>query len=253
MSFTVSTAFFIALALAFVRSIAWISICPPFANPSVPLMVKIALAGAIAFFAAGTLQHDALPQSDAQIVVQLVVQALVGLALGYVVSLFVSTIAAAGSLIDVFSGINLPEAIDPLSLHQAGLFSQLFNLISTTLLVTTGGAAVIVEGFMRSFQAVGTSFPPTTLSHLSNVIISDVVYFLGAVAEIAAPVVAVLFGTQILLALLAKAVPQVNVYVLGMPLQIVIGLVGVGAVIATLPGNVTNLVGRALAQLFGSG
>ena len=149
-----------------------------------------------------------------------------------------------------------PKPAREWSAYQSAIFRDIAEGRKHSVIRARAGAGkttVIVEGFMRSFQAVGTSFPPTTLSHLSNVIISDVVYFLGAVAEIAAPVVAVLFGTQILLALLAKAVPQVNVYVLGMPLQIVIGLVGVGAVIATLPGNVTNLVGRALAQLFGSG
>jgi flagellar biosynthesis protein FliR len=52
--------------------------------------------------------------------------------------------------------------------------------------------------------------------------------------------------------LLAKAAPQINVFVFGMPLQILVALIGVGAAIVALPSDVVNLVGRAIGQLFGA-
>ena len=73
----------------------------------------------------------------------------------------------------------------------------------------------------------------------------------AAAVEIAAPVIVVLFCTQILLALLAKAAPQINVFVFGMPLQIAVALIGVGVAIVALPSDVVNLVGRSMTQLFG--
>jgi flagellar biosynthesis protein FliR len=252
MTFHLSAAFATALTLAFVRSVAWVTVCPPFSNSSIPNMVKIGFAAAIALFAAATLQHDPLPQSDAQVLTQLVVQALVGFVLGFVVSLFVSAVVAAGSLVDLFSGLNLPQAVDPLSLQQTAIFGQFYNLVVTALLFTTGAAVVIVEGFLKSFKAVGTSFPPTTTASLAQTVTGDAVTFFAAAVEIAAPVIVVLFCTQILLALLAKAAPQINVFVFGMPLQIVVALIGVGAAIVALPNDVINLVGRAMTQLFGS-
>ncbi len=251
MTFHLSAAFAIALVLAFVRSVAWVTICPPFSNSSIPMMLKIGFAAAIAFFAAGTLQHDALPLTDAQVITAIVVQAVVGVVLGFVVSLFVTTVVAAGSLIDLFSGINLPQAVDPLSQQQTAIFGQFYNLLLTTLLFTTGASVVIVGGFMRSFRAVGTSLPKTTPGSLAQTITGDVVTFFAAAVEIAAPVIVVLFCTQILLALLAKAAPQINVFVFGMPLQIAVALIGVGAAIVALPSDIVNLVGRAMAQLFG--
>lgn len=251
MTFNFTPEFAIAMALAFVRSIAWVMVCPPFSNASIPNTVKIGFAGSIAFFAAGTLQHDVLPQSDAQVMIQIVVQSLVGVLLGFVVALFVNAIVAAGSLIDLFSGINLPQAIDPLSLQQTEIFGQFYNLVLIALLFTTGGSVIIVEGFVKSFQAVGTSFPPTTAASAAQTITGDVVNFFAAAVEIAAPVIVVLFCTQILLALLAKSVPQINVFVFGMPLQILVALIGVSVAILALPSDVTNLVGRALSQLYG--
>jgi flagellar biosynthesis protein FliR len=246
-----SAAFAVALTLAFVRSVAWVTICPPFSNSSIPMMLKIGFAAALAFFAAGTLQHDPLPQTDAQVLTAIVVQAVVGTVLGFVVSLFVTTIVAAGSLIDLFSGLNLPQAIDPLSQQQTAIFGQFYNLLMTTLLFTTGSVVIIVEGFVRSFHAVGTSLPATTSGAVAATITGDVTSFFAAAVEIAAPVIAVLFCTQIVLALLAKAAPQINVFVFGMPLQILLALLAVGVAIVALPGDVDTLVGRAMTQLFG--
>ena len=115
MSFNLSADFAVALVLAFVRSVAWVTICPPFSNSAIPRMVKIGFAGAFAFFAAGTLQHDPLPQSDAQVVVADRHPGRSSASCsGYVVSLFVTAVVGAGRLVDLFSGVNLPQAIDPL-------------------------------------------------------------------------------------------------------------------------------------------
>src|SRR6202044_2046970 len=166
MTFHLSAAFSVRLVLAFVGSVAWVTICPPFSNRSIPMMLKIGFAGAVAFFAAGTLQHDVLPSSDAQVITAIVVQAVVGVVLGFVVSLFVTAVVAAGSLIDLFSGLNLPQAIGPLSQQQTAIFGQFYNLVLMALLFTSGAAIVIVEGFVKSFQAVGTSLPKTTAGAL---------------------------------------------------------------------------------------
>jgi flagellar biosynthetic protein FliR len=252
MTFHLSSTFATAFVLALVRASAWVTICPPFSNKGIPAMAKIGIALGIAFDAAGRLQHDPMPTSDAAVLTQLVVQVLVGLLLGVVVSLFVSAVAAAGNLADLFSGLNLPPSSDPRSQQQAPLFGQFYNLITTALLFTTGAVLVIVDGFIHSFSAIGTTFPPTTMSSVTNVLTNDVTTFFAAAVEIAAPVIAVLFAAQVLLALLAKAAPQINVFVFGFPLQILLALAAIGLALVALPSAVTNLVGRATVQLFGA-
>jgi len=154
-----SSAFAVAFVLALVRASAWVVICPPFANKSIPAMAKIGIALGIAVDAAVTLQHDTLPSTNSQILTQVLVQAAIGFVLGFVISLFVTAVVAAGSLIDLFSGLNLPQALDPLSLQQTPIIGQFYNLVATALLFTTGSVLVIVDGFLRSFKAVGTTLP----------------------------------------------------------------------------------------------
>ena len=251
MTLPFSPAYAVAFVLALVRASAWVVICPPFANKSIPAMAKIGISLGIAVEAAVTLQHESLPSSDSQILAQVLVQASIGFVLGFIVSLFVTAVVAAGSLIDLFSGLNLPQALDPLSLQQTPIIGQFYNLVATALLFTTGAVLVIVDGFLRSFKAVGTTLPHITMGTVANVITGDVTTFFAAAVEIAAPVIVVLFCTQILLALLAKAAPQINVFVFGMPLQIAVALIGVGVAIVALPSDVVNLVGRSMTQLFG--
>lgn len=251
MTLHLSASFAIAFVLALVRASAWVTMCPPFSNSSIPAMAKIGIALGLAAEAAARLQHDPLPSTDAQVITQLIIQVMVGIVLGFVVSLFVSAMTSAGSLIDLFGGLNLPQALDPLSLQQTPILGQFYNMVTTALLFTTGAVLVIVNGFLRSFDAVGTSLPRTTINNVAGILTSDVTTFFAAAVEIAAPVIVVLFATQILLALLAKAAPQINVFVFGFPLQILLALAGVGLALVAMPGDVTNLVGRATTQLFG--
>ena len=251
MNFAFSSSWAIAFFLAFVRASAWVVICPPFANKSIPAMAKIGIALGLGFASAGTLQHGNLPTTDAEIIVQVLVQVAIGLTLGFVVSMFVSAITAAGSLIDLFAGLNLPQALDPLSQQQTPIIGQFYNLVGMALLFTTGSVLVIVDGFLRSFKAVGTTLPHLTMGTMARVLTHDLTTFFAAAVEIAAPVIAVLFATQILLALLAKAAPQINVFVFGFPLQIFVAVVGVGLALVALPTDVTNVVGHATTQLLG--
>ncbi len=252
MSFHLSVDFAIAFVLALVRASAWVVVCPPFSTKAIPSMAKIGVALGLAYVAAGTLQHGPLPTSDVAIITQVVIQVLIGLVLGFVVLVFVSAVSAAGNLVDLFSGLNLPPSIDPLSLQQTPILGQFYNLVATALLFTTGAVFVIVDGFLRSFKAIGTTLPKgITYGSVARILTGDVTTFFAAAVEIAAPVIVVLFATQVLLALLAKAAPQMNVFVFGFPLQILVALVAVGMALVALPSDVTNLVGRATAQLFG--
>jgi flagellar biosynthesis protein FliR len=253
MSFQFSAAFAVAFFLALVRASTWVVFCTPFSSKAIPSVAKIGIALGLALVAAGTLVHEPLPTTDVQVITQVVIQALIGLLLGFVVSMFVSAVAAAGSLVDLFSGLNLPPSIDPLSLQQSPILGQFYNLIATALLFTTGAVFVIVDGFLRSFKAVGTTLPKgVSFGSVARVLTNDLTTFFAAAVEIAAPVIVVLFATQIVLALLAKAAPQMNVFVFGFPLQILVALAAVGAALVALPSDVTDLVGRSMTQLFGA-
>jgi flagellar biosynthetic protein FliR len=251
MTLHLSIAALIAFFLALVRGSAFLNFCPPFSNGAIPFMAKVGIAGGLAVAAVPTLSKDALPLSTGGLVVALVIQVVIGALIGLVIQLFFGAVQGAGALVDQFSGLNLPPAIDPLSLDQTPLLAQLYEWIATVLIFVSGADLLLAQGFIRSFSVVGTTIPERDIQDLPTFLSADLVAFFAAAAEIAAPLVAVVLAAQLLLGLLAKSAPQANVYALGFPLQLLLVIGGLGLAAVALPADVANLVGRGLSQLFG--
>lgn len=243
----------VAFFLALWRGTAFLYFCPPFANNMIPFVAKTAIAAGLAVSAVPTLSHQALPTTTPTLIEALVVQIIVGALMGFVVQLFVGAVQAAGTIIDQFSGLNLPPAVDPLSVNQSPILGQLYEWMATILIFVSGAYLLLAQGFIHSFTAVGVTISARDVQQLPTFLSSDLVSFFAASVEIAAPLVAVVFVAQILLGLLAKSAPQANIYMLGFPLQVLLVLGGLGLAMVALPSDVTNLVGRGVSQLFGGG
>lgn len=239
-------AFFLALA----RTIAWLSLVPPFSSRrTIPPMATIAVAAGLSLLVAPLVPAAAIPTTVAGLIGGLVIQVMTGAAMGFIVMLLLSTFSATGAFVDLMGGINLPPSLDPLSLEQTPLLGQFYEQVALVLLFVSGGYLVMVDGFVRSFQAPALTLASTSL--LVRVLVVDLSTFFVSALEIAAPLLAALFATQVALALLSKAAPQVNVWLLGMPLQIFIALILVAIGIAVVPNAVGNLVSRAVADATG--
>ena len=243
----------VAFFLALLRATAFLYFCPPFSNNMIPFLAKVGIGAGLAMAAVPSVSHDPLPLSLPSLVGALLVQIAVGALIGFVVQLFVGAVQGAGSMVDQFSGLNLPPAIDPLSLDQSPLLARMYEWMATVLIFVSGAFLILAQGFVRSFAVIGTTVPEHDMQQLPTFLSSDLVSFFAASAEIAAPLVAVVFVAQILLGLLAKSAPQANVFVLGFPLQILLVLGGLGLAMVALPSDVTNLVTRSMSQLFGGG
>jgi flagellar biosynthesis protein FliR len=238
----------LALLLAFVRAGAWLVVVPPFSNrQTIPPMAVVGVAGGLALLAAPHLAQTPIPTSTPGLIASVLTQAATGVALGLSIRVLLAAATSAGSMIDLFGGLNLPPSIDPLSENQTPLFGQLFEQVAMTLLFVTNGEMLLVHGFEASFNAPGLTL--SSGSTLSSVLISDLATFFTATLEIAAPIIIVLFTAQVGLALLAKAAPQVNVWVLGFPIQAMLSLIFVAIAIKVLPTSVANLLDRALQDM----
>ena len=149
-----------------------------------------------------------------------VLQVFAGLALGFVAVLVFSVFQSAGSLIDLFSGLTIAQVYDPLSGSASGSFGRFYQLLATTLLFAIDGHLLLVRGFLTSFDAA----PLTEISTGAGaeVLTRGIGLFFLAAIEIAAPLLAALFLTEVALGLLSRAAPQMNVFVLGIPLKILL-------------------------------
>ncbi len=243
MSFQLDPIWLLAFLLVLARAVAWLVVVPPFSNASVvPRPVLIGLAAGLALLSAGHVPASAIPTDTAGLIGALVEQVFSGVMLGLPVQILLSAIGSAGGMIDMFGGLNLPPAIDPLSVNQTPILGQLYEQVAIVLLFITNGEMLLVKGFTLSLGKGDIML--TSNGFGANVLTADLATYFTATLEIAAPLVAVLFATQIGLALLAKAAPQMNVWLLGFPVQIMMSLILVAIGVQVLPGPLANLIGR---------
>lgn len=243
----------VAFLLVLGRALGWLMVVPPFSDrQSIPPVATMSVASGLAVLIAPTLPASMIPLTAAGFIGSLVVQFATGAAIGLVVSLLISTATTAGSLLDLSGGLNLPSSIDPLSLDQTPMLGQFYQQVAVILLFVSGGYTLLVDGFARSFQAPGFALGAT--GRIGEVLVVDLATMFTSALEIASPILVVLFASQILLALLSRAAPQMNVWILGMPIQIFLAITLVAVGISVLPDYMGTILTRALgdtAHLFG--
>lgn len=243
MSFSLDPVWLLAFFLVFVRALAWLVVVPPFSNRAViPVPALIGIAAALGILGSHQVPASAIPTDTAGLIGALVLQIFSGVMLGLPVQILLSAISSAGGMIDMFGGLNLPPSLDPLSQNQTPLLGQLYEQVAMVLLFVTNGEMLLVHGFTVSLGQHAIMLGPS--GYATDVLITDVATYFTAMLEIAAPLVAVLFATQIGLALLAKAAPQVNAWLLGFPLQALMSLVFVAVGVQVIPGYLAGLLSR---------
>jgi flagellar biosynthetic protein FliR len=130
----------------------------------------------------------------------------------------------AGQLMDFQIGLSMASVFDPLTLAQTPITGNLLHLITCAALIRTGGLHELIAAAAASFDTI-----PPGGAVMGGGLFMSAVGLLGEVVaaglRIAMPVVASLFVIDVALGILVKTVPQMNVFVVGMPLKMIAGLV----------------------------
>lgn len=229
----------VAYLLAMARCVAWLFVAPPFGTKVIPIPVKVGLAGALTIAAGPRIDASEVRLDTFGLLSAVVTQVVVGVALGFFALLLLSAIQAAGNLIDLFAGFTMAQVYDPMSGAGASVFGRTYQIVGTTILFVSGGHLVLVRGFLRSFDAV----PLDRLTSVNaELITAHLGLFIVAACEIAAPVLAAMFLSEVALGLLTRAAPQLNALQLGLPLKALLALLLTGLALPLLPMTMDNLV-----------
>lgn len=247
MTLDVNALWLIAFLLVLARAVAWLTVVQPFATRGVvPTMVTVAVGAALALMVVPHLERSALPVTTAPLIGDLVVQVLTGLAMGFVVQLMISAVSAAGTFLDQVGGLTLQPAMNPVGVTEPPLLGNFYRQVVILLLFSTNGYLLMIEGFSRSFA--GPAFTLGATRTVGTVVVTDLQTFFVSALEIAGPIMVVLFASQIVLALVARAAPQANVWFLGLPVQVMLVLLLVALTVSAVPNELANLLGRGLGD-----
>jgi len=234
----------IGFLLAVVRASAWLVAVPPFNTRMIPARAKIGFAVALAIPVAPQVAATAPEPEVGPLVLAVLLQVAIGLALGFVVQLVFAAVQAAGELIDVFAGFTIAATFDPFTNATQAVFGRFYQLLAVALLFALDGHIMLVHGFLTSFTAVPTGVPD--LGAGSGVLVDALGLFFLSALTIAAPLIGALFLTEVALGLLSKAAPQMNVFMLGFSIKILLTFGLVGLALPLLPRAVDTLLQGAV-------
>jgi flagellar biosynthetic protein FliR len=211
--------------LLFVRFSALVSVLPFMAWRGVPVLNRIGFAAFLSFlvYSATGMEAEPLPSHFLLFALAAAGNALFGLALGFLVVLTFTAVRIAGQLVDMQSGLLMSAVLDPQHGGQETVFGQFYYSLAVVLFLSLNAHHVLLATLARSAELV----PPGSLGMAPAVLPSFLALFSQMFImafQLAAPVMIVLILTDIALGLISKTVPQLQVFVEGMPLKVGIAL-----------------------------
>jgi len=223
---------FISFFLVFFRISAILFTAPLFANRNIPRRIKVSLALVITIVMITSLNQQAkldgalLVQSQnvVGLLVMIFREVLFGIAIGYTAQLTFMGIQMAGQLIGQDMGFGMMRIMDPTTRANATIVSQYKVTVSMLIFLIIGGHHYILVALAKSFSVVPLAqwrVSGPFVEHVNTVFSS----IFSTALKIAIPITATIFLTKIALAIIARTMPQMNVFIIGFPLQISMGLI----------------------------
>jgi flagellar biosynthesis protein FliR len=210
--------------LALTRILAILVQVPVFGSEVVPTQVKLGLSVILAMI---VLPWSPLPAGVEAIpwllyATLILRELIIGLLAGFAAALTFGAFQITGKLIDMSSGFGAGQVFNPAMSEAGGTLDQFFILVVMLYFMLTNGHHVFLQGLQATFRLLPLNQPlpeinPEALLKLSSGLITSGV-------QMALPVVGALFLTDLTLGLLAKVAPQINVFFLGLPIKVWVGI-----------------------------
>jgi flagellar biosynthetic protein FliR len=172
---------------------------------------------------------------------------LVGLGFGFALAALFAAVQVAGSLLDALIGFSFGAIVDPVTGTNGGVLNQLYALVGVMIFVAIDGDAWVIQGLARSYEAVPLASAPDigTLVEGAQLAFGGI---FGAAVQVCAPVLLAVVLTDVAFGLLNKVVPQLNVFAVGFPAKVTVGLVLVGASLPFVAGWIDDELQRSVSS-----
>jgi len=242
-----ASARFVALLPAGLRVAGMVLLAPGLGAERAPAQVRVALAVGLAAVVVPVAVRQPPPVAGpGQFIGQCLAELAFGAALGIALSALLEAFRFGGEILDLQMGLRAGQLFDPTSGTQSGILSTAYYMTALLLFVQLNGHHWLLRGLAASFAIapVGTLSADPSL----QVVVADIATSMLAIGVgVAAPVIAALLLADLAFGLVARAVPQVNVFIVGIPAKIALGLAIAAAAAPMLVSNLDDLI-RTMAH-----
>lgn len=236
------------LSLVFARISMVIAVIPVFGSTNVPMTVKVGLSAFLSIIVYSFSEPSAIPEvlSVLGLLGLILKEGIIGLLFGFITGLLFYGIQFAGHFISFQMGFAMVQIIDPQSQDRVPIIGQFYFIMAILLFLIINGHHIILGALVESFRIVpiGTGILSGELTVLLTKMTGNV--FVLAL-KIASPIMVTLFLTDVMMGIIARTVPQMNIFFVSLPLKIGMGMILVITTLSVFPLLIEKLV-REVAQ-----
>lgn len=223
----------IAFALVFLRASGFVFSWPVFGNNNVPTPMKVLLALVLSLTLVSVIPIANINQIKVSEDILLFAfrEVVVGVLLGFILRMFFFSISIMGEIVSVSMGLGSAQLFNPILGTQSHVIEQFQMMLATLLFLTIQGHHFMIMGLSQSFEILPIGIVGLKTTGFANLagITKDVIE-MGL--RLAGPIMVSIFVANIAMGILGRTVPQINVMVTSLPVQI---LMGVFILILTMP------------------
>lgn len=224
--------------LVLIRMSSFFLTAPVFTNQGVPAVYKIGVGfflSLLTFSVVGAETGTVSPPLDGLYIMLVLKEAIVGLVLGFIAKLLLYAVQVAGGFIDIQVGFAIANVIDPQTGAQSPLTGNFKYILAILFLLSLNGHHMLIKGILTSYEAipVGVMWEHLNTGSVAQLFVDTFVYMFTSAFMMAIPIVGSLFLVDVALGIIARTVPQMNVFIIGLPLKIAVSF---AVMLIVLPG-----------------
>lgn len=228
----------------FIRILAMLATAPVFDNRTVQRRTRVGLAALIAILMMPLLPAPPVLGS-AQAIPVLIQQILIGVGMGFSMRLVFAAFEMAGDLLGLQMGLAFAQFIDPARGMQTPLIGSFLGVLASLVFLVIDGHLLVIAAVVQSFELIPISANLTVINS-QNIAMAGGIMFMLAL-QIALPVMAAVLISNIVLGILARAAPQLNVMSIGFSITIGVGLWILWVSLPYFIAGIDGAIGRLLS------
>lgn len=201
-------------------------IAPFFGSINIPAYMRVGLTltiSAVLFPVVDSAAGVKAPTGILLYALSVIAELFTGWLIGFVAYVSFSAIHMAGKIMDMQVGFSIVNVMDPTSGQQIPLIGSFLYNLGLIIFLVTNGHHMIIAALFESFQTVPLLAVSPSLG-LTNLMVDFTSGIFLTGMKIAMPVTFAILLTNVGLGVLARTMPQLNIFVVGIPMQIVVGL-----------------------------
>ena len=213
----------LAFILVLVRVSGIIATAPVFGSSNIPPQIKVVLSLMLALILYPFIPLITVyPDRPDHYIMLIASEMLIGLVLGIIARFLFGAVEFAGTVIGFQMGLGMAMVFDPQSQEQISIVGKFENITATLIFLAMDGHLIVLQALVRSYSVLppgGASISRPLVENLTE--LSASVFVIGL--QIGAPLIVALFLANAVVGLLARSVPQIQVFVVGFPLTLMLG------------------------------